>query len=244
MRILRGILAATALVLSAAACDGTADRLLGPAGALFHHGDSLTVAISAPDSVTVSGTVVATGSLIQGSGNWWYTWYFRRCTGAGCSPSWVQTRTGQNVLADTQTINSTDLWVEWKLELADAYGHVLKTDTHHTGAPSVQPPTVEISGSSYVTDPGDEEYLATVYNGSGSWTYEWEQNVNNEGWYSVGTQNPNQFCISPLWNATGAHSYTMGVRVTATNGSVTISDTEWVTVSLPNTAHYPCSGGW
>jgi hypothetical protein len=244
MRILRGILASAALALSVAACDGAADGLLGPAGALFHHGDTLTVAISAPDSVTVGGTVVATGSLIQGSGSWWYTWYFRRCTGTGCSPAWVQTRTGQNVLADTQTINATDWWVEWKVELADAYGHVLKTDTHHTGAPRVQPPTVEISGSSYVTGPGDEDYTATVYNGTGTWTYLWEENVDGQGWNFSGTQNPNPFCISPLSGATGAHSYTLGVRVTATNGTDTISDTEWVTVSLPSNLHYPCTGGW
>jgi hypothetical protein len=244
MRILRGILASAALLLSAAACDGTADRLLGPAGALFHHGDSLTVVISAPDSVTVGGTVVATGSLIQGSGNWWYTWYFRRCTALPCSPSWVQTRTGQNVLADTQTIASTDQWVEWKVELADVYGHVLKTDTHHTGAPRASGPDVQISGSSYVTSAGDENYTATVNNGSGTWTYQWEENVDGQGWAVSGTQNPNPFCIAPLASATGAHSYTLGVRVTATNGSVTISDTEWVTVSLPSNLHYPCTGGW
>lgn len=248
MRIPRGILAAAALVLSAAACDGGADRLLGPAGALFNHGDTLTVAISAPDSVTVGGTVVATGQLIQGSGNWWYTWYFRRCTGSGCTPSWTQTRSGQNVLADTQTINSTDWWVEWKVDLADVYGHVLKSDTHHTGGPRAQPPTpptVEISGSSYVTGPGDEEYSATVYNGSGTWTYSWEQNVNGQGWSFVGTENPIQYCISPLDGATGAHSYTLGVRVTATNGTTSISDTEWVSVSLPGNWSYPCTGsGW
>ncbi|HEX6911483.1 MAG TPA: hypothetical protein VF142_13850 [Longimicrobium sp.] len=244
MRNLRGILAAAALVLSAAACGGEPGGLLGPAAALFNHGDTLTVAISAPDSVTVGGTVVATGSLIQGSGSWWYTWYFRRCTGSGCSPGWTQTRTGQNVLADTQTINSTDWWVEWKVELADVYGHVLKTDTHHTGAPRAQAvtPTVEITGSTNVTDPGDEEYLATVYNGTGTWTYTWEQNVDGQGWEFVGTDNPIQYCISPLDGATGAHSYTLGVRVSATNGTTTISDTEWVSVALPTRFHYPCSG--
>lgn len=242
MRIPRGILAAAALVLSAAACDGTTDRLLGPAGALFNHGDTLTVAISAPDSVTVGGTVVATGSLIQGSGSWRYTWYFRRCTGSGCSPAWTQTRSGQNVLADTQTINATDWWVEWKVELADVYGHVLKTDTHHTGAPRAQSPTVAISGSSYVTDPGDEQYSATVYNGTGTWTYTWEQNVDNQGWSYVGTENPIQYCISPLAGAMGAHSYTLGVRVTATNGTTTVSDTDWVTVSLQSAWAFPCTG--
>jgi hypothetical protein len=244
MRIVRGIVAAAALALSTAACDGGPGGLLEPSGPLFNHGDSLTVVISAPDSVTVGGTVVATGSLIQGSGNWWYTWYFRRCTGSGCSPAWTQTRTGQNVLADTQTINAGDWWVEWKVELADVYGHVLKTDTHHTGAPRAQTltPTVDISGSTYVTDPGDEEYTATVSNGTGTWTYSWEQNVDGEGWGFVGTGSPIQYCISPLMGATGAHSYTLGVRVTATNGTHTVSDTEWVTVSLPTPFHYPCTG--
>lgn len=246
MRTLRGILAAAAAVLLAAACDG-GGGLLGPAGALFNHGDTLTVAISAPDSVTVGGTVAATGSLIQGSGDWWYTWYFRRCTGSGCSPSWTQTRSGQNVLADTQTIASTDWWVEWKVELADVYGHVLKTDTHHTGAPRVvvQTPTVQISGSTSVTSPGDEEYSATVSNGTGTWTYSWEQNVDGQGWSFVGTSNPIQYCISPLDGAMGAHSYTLGVRVTATNGTSTVSDTEWVSVSLPSGWAFPCTGsGW
>lgn len=246
MRTLRGILAAAAAVLFAAACDD-GGGLLGPAGALFNHGDTLTVVISAPDSVTVGGTVAATGSLLQGSGNWWYTWYFRRCTGSGCSPSWTQTRTGQNVLADTQTIASTDWWVEWKVELADAYGHVLKTDTHHTGAPRavVQTPTVVITGSTSVTSPGDEQYTATVYNGTGTWTYQWEQNVDGQGWTSVGTENPIQYCIAPLDGATGAHGYTLDVRVTATNGTHTISDTETVSVSLPSALHFPCTGsGW
>lgn len=113
------------------------------------------------------------------------------------------------------------------------------------GAPRAQSSTVsvDISGSSYVTDPGDEEYSATVSNGTGTWTYTWEQNVDNQGWSFVGTQNPIQYCIDPLPGQMGAHSYTLGVRVTATNGTTTVSDTDWVTVSLQSGLAYPCTGG-
>ena len=67
---LRKLLALAGLVLAGAACDGGAGDLAGPAGPRFDHGDTLAVAISAPDGVGYATSVTATASLIRGSGSW------------------------------------------------------------------------------------------------------------------------------------------------------------------------------
>ncbi|HEU0013342.1 MAG TPA: hypothetical protein VFQ45_06640, partial [Longimicrobium sp.] len=62
-----------------------------------------------------------------------------------------------------------------------------------------------------------------------------------QGWWEVGYgQNPILLCIGPQED--GPHSYSLGIRVTVTNGTQTASTTRWVTVSLPNGMAYPCSG--
>ena len=239
------------LVLAAAACDDAAGNLIGPgSGPRYTHFDTMQVAISAPDTIYTQSTATAYATLTQGSGTWRYTWYYRNCNGTSatsCSPSWTQIADGDNVMSVQRTVYSNDWWVEWKVDLRDVYGHVGRTDTHRTYGPrSVAQDTVVVSigGSGYVTSAGDEEYTASTTGGTGPWTYTWEQNVNGQGWTEVGWgQNPILLCINPLEGMIGAHSYTLGVRVTVSNETDSDSDEISVTVSLPNGRPYFCSPG-
>jgi len=251
MRKIFSFLPLLGLVLAASACDDAAGSLIGPGddGPRYDHFDTVQVAISAPDTIYTQGTATAYATLTQGSGSWRYTWYFRNCNGTSattCSPSWTQVADGTNVTSVQQTVYSTDWWVEWKVDLRDIYGHVGRTDTHRTYGPrSVSPPppdtvVVTISGSNYVTSPGDEEYTASTDGGTGPWTYTWEQNVAGQGWEEIGWgQNPVNVCINP--QEMGAHTYNLKVRVTVTNGTDSDSDEMNVTVSLPSGRAFPCS---
>lgn len=246
-----------ALALGAAllaACDGATSNPLAPAESepLFDHGDTISVEISAPASVTTAQNVTASAYLELGSGTWRYTWQVRHCTGASstsCSPGWTQIADGTGVTSATEYVTANDWWVEFLVHVKDIYGHVLDTDVHRvTGPRSFSTPlsVSYISGASYVTSTGDQEYTAVASGGTGSYSYSWEQNVNGGGWEFIGTSNPILACINPLasMNPRGPQSYTLQLRVTVTSGTETASATYDVQVSLPNGFAYPCTGGW
>jgi subtilisin family serine protease len=100
----------------------------------------------------------------------------------------------------------------------DAYAAVL----------GIYPLSVDISGPTYVDVAGTYTWEAMPQNGTGSYTYAWEQSPDLLSWYAVGSNKTYSDYINP-------DGSTFYLRVTVTSGTETATDTHQV-----NTANSSC----